>query len=108
MSGETTAVRRPRGLCSVEAKMSVAHRAKGGGEVHGHSYQVLAWFDAWQDMDPLEAQLRAVVAQLDHKTLPDAMTWAEDVAVWIGSQLTNCRVVEVNRPMEGRFCSVTL
>lgn len=90
----------------VTASFSAAHRlpgdALGQGEMHGHSYQVTAWFsnEDRRDARCMMAALKAMLAVWDHKVLPDDMSWGEDIARAVGC-LANCVEVEVSRPLEG-------
>lgn len=70
------------------------------GELHGHSYEVWAWFPAGPDARDLKARLDAVLADLDHQHLPDELAWGEMVAEHIGGRLDGCIEVEVRRPLE--------
>lgn len=90
-----------RSLLGVKEVISVAHRPLGGGPLHGHSYEVIAWFEGGQDAVPLKAKLKAVLAELDHTDMPDGLSRAEDIGAWLVERLPGCRVVDVNRPLEG-------
>lgn len=72
-----------------------------GGETHGHSYEVIAWFhnNDGRDVRAFQAALDQLLAQWDHTTLPESMARAEDIAVAVGT-LANCVKVEVRRPLE--------
>lgn len=69
------------------------------GVLHGHSYEVRAWFRR-SDARDLQSELLAVLAKLDHTHLPDELAWGEEIAEHIGHQLPGCRRVEVSRPLE--------
>ena len=69
------------------------------GSLHGHSYEVWAWF-AQTDARDLQTKLNAVLASLDHSHLTNDLTWGEALAEHIGSQLPGCYEVEVRRPLE--------
>ena len=97
-----------RSTIGVREVISIAHRPRGGGPLHGHSYEVTAWFDGGQDAVPLKARLKAVVDELDHTELGDDLTRAEDIGAWIGARLPGCKIVDVNRPLEGFFACVML
>lgn len=100
--------RRPRSLIGVKEVASIAHRPLGGGVLHGHTYEITAWFEGGQDAIPLKAALRAVVGELDHREMPDELSRAEDMGAWIGARLPGCKVVDVNRPLEGFYACVML
>lgn len=92
-------------LTGVGAILSVAHPPVNAdvfdGEVHGHSYEIVAWFrhDAGQDARVFQKALHALVAQWDHKTLPAELSTGEAIARTVGV-LANCVEVEVRRPLE--------
>lgn len=93
-------------LLGVKEVIGVAHHPKGGGPLHGHTYEVVAWFGPGHDMVALKRQLRAVLDELDHTTLPDDLTLSEEIGAWVMKRLPGCRVAEANRPSEGFLCSV--
>jgi 6-pyruvoyl-tetrahydropterin synthase len=78
------------------------------GKIHGHSYEVIAWFRAGQDAVSLQNSLRGVIAIFDHsdldKTFP--VSWSENMAQFIKSQLDNCVRVEIKRPLERLYAVV--
>ncbi len=92
-------------LIGVGAVLSIAHRPKGGGPLHGHTYEVVAWFG---DGDAVELQqkLKAVLDQIDHTDLGDGLSRAEDIGRWVAEHLTGCRIVDVNRPLERIYACV--
>ena len=75
-----------------------------GGEVHGHSYEVEAWFrnDDGRDVRIFSAMLSTLLKNWDHKLLPDELATAEALAKAVG-RLNNCVEVEIRRPVEGLF-----
>jgi 6-pyruvoyl-tetrahydropterin synthase len=87
--------------------LSVTHKDIVRKELHGHSYEVIAWFETG-DAVGLQKLLGGVVRQLDHTTLPDEMTRAEEIGRWIGTRLPGCLVVDVNRPLKRIYCCVKL
>lgn len=99
MTGET--------LTGVRGQLSCAHEPINaelfGGETHGHSYEVWAWFenpDGQADVRVFQAALKIMLAQWDHKTLPPDLATGEALARAIGT-LAKCVEVEVRRPIEG-------
>lgn len=92
-------------LTGVGSVLSCAHNPINadvfGGETHGHSYEVIAWFrnDDGRDVRTFQAALNQLLRQWDHKTLPDGMATAEDIARTVGL-LAGCVEVEVSRPLE--------
>jgi 6-pyruvoyl-tetrahydropterin synthase len=76
-----------------------AHADKVTGAVHGHTYEVVAWFDGGHDAEKLKAHCERLCADLDHATLPAALAWAEDLIPEI-KRRTNAVDVEIRRPLE--------
>lgn len=93
-------------MAGVTAHFCAAHQlpgdALGQGEIHGHSYEVTAWFEMSGDRDVrvFQAALRAMLALWDHKILPAELQWCEHIARAVGT-LASCVEVEVRRPLEG-------
>lgn len=87
-------------LTGVGATFCASHMSPEG-EMHGHSYEVVAWFtfDQRQDARVRKAALERVVSAWDHKVLPADMAWGEDLARAVGT-LAGCVEVEVRRPLE--------
>lgn len=85
----------------VTSHFSAAHRSPEG-EMHGHSFQVTAWFtnDDRRDIRCMKAALDTMVSQWDHKELSADLSWGEDIARAVGT-LANCVEVLVSRPLEG-------
>lgn len=92
-------------LTGVGGVLSCAHPPVNadifGGELHGHSYEVTAWFtnDCREDVRVYQAALNTLLAQWDHKTLPHELSTAEEIARVVGT-LAKCVEVEVRRPLE--------
>lgn len=92
-------------LTGVTGVLSCAHEPVNagifGGELHGHSYEVTAWFanDDQADVRVFQASLTMLLAQWDHKILPEELSTAEAIAKAIGV-LAKCVEVEVRRPLE--------
>ena len=87
-------------LTGVGGVFSAAHHPPEGGDVHGHSYEVVAWFDSGEDARVLQARLAEILAPLDHIVLPPDMASGEAIAEHVGRGLSGCREVEVRRPLE--------
>lgn len=87
-------------LTGVGCFFSATHNAPEGGDLHGHSYEVIAWFPEGQDARRLQAQLIQVTDAFDHKVLPDRLDSGEAIAAYIGNALAHCVEVEVRRPLE--------
>jgi len=84
---------------------SCAHKDPIRAEIHGHTYEVIAWWDYELGLDAvtLQKQLKFVLDKIDHTTLSDDMTRAEDIAPFIGKQLDGCVGIEIFRPSERLF-----
>lgn len=80
---------------------SASHHDPVRQELHGHSYEVVCWFaaDSHRDAVVLQEKLKVVLTAFDHKTLPDELSRAEDLAAAI-MHLMDCQGVEISRPVE--------
>ncbi len=98
-----------RRLTGVGAVLSASHRDQVTGQVHGHTWEITAWFiyDG-TDQSIRKYQLNEVVDSLDHRCLPDKIAWGEALAKHIGTHMPHgygygdpaCVAVEANRPLE--------
>ena len=105
----------PRRLTGVRTVLSAAHRDQRTGQIHGHTWEVVAWFlYNGTDQSVRKHTLEAVVKRLDHTCLPDKIAWGEALAEHIchevndeyscyGASSLDCIAVDVNRPSEGIF-----
>ena len=87
-------------LTGVGGIFSAAHQPPEGGDLHGHSYEVIAWFEAGQDARVLQSRLAAALEAFDHKVLGPETASGESIAERIGLSLAGCRQVDVRRPLE--------
>ena len=87
-------------LTGVGCVFSAAHHTPEGGQLHGHSYEVVAWFLAGEDARILQSRLIAAVRPLDHSLLPPELASGEALAEHIGRGLEGCVEVEIRRPLE--------
>lgn len=87
---------------------SASHYDNVRQELHGHSYEVVAWFraDPPRDAVVLQETLKAVLTGFDHKTLPPELSRAEDIARAVMSLLVDCVGVDVSRPVERLYARV--
>lgn len=93
-------------LMGVGGVLSVSHRDPVRREVHGHSYEVVCWFDAdGRDAVLLQQKLAVVLTAWDHTTLPDDLSRAENLGAAI-MQVMDCVGVELRRPLERIFAKV--
>jgi 6-pyruvoyl-tetrahydropterin synthase len=100
-----------RSLTGAGWYFSASHRDPVRQEIHGHSYEVMCWWPAALGHDAMDLQeivKRVLQAGFDHKTLPDDITRAEDIARAIGGLITDCVRVDVKRPSERLQCEVWL
>lgn len=83
------------------AIVSAAHRSRDG-QMHGHAWEVRAWWPEGPDATEKQAELRSYLSVFDHQVLGDEIAWAEALAkaVCLGMR---CSKVEVSRPLEGLF-----
>jgi hypothetical protein len=85
-------------LTGVGGIFSASHHSPEG-VLHGHSYEVWAWFPQ-ADARSLQQQLESVLACLDHTHLDTELAWGEALAEHVASRLPSCVEVEVRRPLE--------
>jgi 6-pyruvoyl-tetrahydropterin synthase len=82
----------------------VNHELFGGAE-HGHSYEIMVWFDndkGPRDYRICQAAVETLRKQLDHKKLPPELSTGEAIAAYFAI-LQNVVQVDVNRPLERIF-----
>lgn len=87
---------------------SASHRDVVRKELHGHSYEIIAWFpaDPPRDAIALQETLKGALRAFDHQTLPDHLSRAEDLAVAVMGLLGDCVGVDISRPSERLFARV--
>jgi 6-pyruvoyl-tetrahydropterin synthase len=85
-------------LTGVGGIFSASHHSPEG-VLHGHSYEVWAWFPQ-ADARDLQQRLEKVLAAIDHTHLDDDLAWGEALAENIAARLPDCLEVEVRRPLE--------
>jgi len=90
-----------RVLTGVSGHFSAAHKG-ADGSIHGHTWQVMAWFETPTRCDAIchKAALDGLLGHWDHSILPDELAWGEDIARTVG-KLVNCVEVIVSRPLDG-------
>jgi hypothetical protein len=93
-------------LTGVGGVLSVTHSDPVRTELHGHSYEVVAWFPAGRDAVNLQAELHAVLAVYDHRTLEPRLSRGEALGAAIMGQLPGCVGIDVNRPLERIYARV--
>lgn len=80
------------------AIVSAAHRDTAGN-LHGHTWEVTAWWREGEDGVKLQRDLEHYLKVFDHTVLGDDIAWGEALAksILIGLK---CVRVEVRRPLE--------
>lgn len=94
-------------MIGVGVIFSCSHRDPVRAELHGHTYEAVAWFPSEPPRDAVVLQVKLaeiVKATLDHKTLPDHMTRAEDIRAMLLPLIGDALDVEINRPLERVYC----
>ena len=93
---------RGRTLTGVKSYLSAAHRCRDNGTIHGHTWEIIVWFNNQPRRDAriLKQQIEDVLSQWDHGILPDELAWAEDICLYI-SMIEDVVAVEISRPHEG-------
>jgi hypothetical protein len=82
---------------------SASHHDAVRQELHGHSYEVMAYWPAqpYRDALVLQEMLKEVLkAGFDHKTFAADLGVAEGIARRIGGLMEGCVRVDVTRPAE--------
>lgn len=77
-----------------------AHRDIETGKLHGHTWEVEAWFKSKANAVELKDKLQNVLDEFDHKELPSHFAWGEDLAGQILMRLPDCVEVKVSRNAE--------
>ncbi len=78
------------------------------GQIHGHTWEVIAWFSSENAPDAiiLQTKLKMLLAAWDHTVLKPELARAEDMAAAI-HHLLGCVSVDVFRPSEKLYARVT-
>ena len=91
-------------LTGVGAVMSAAHR-NCDGALHGHTWEITAWFDEGRCAVKLQQELVAYLKVFDHQVLGDELAWGEALGKCLLLGL-GCIKVEVSRPLERIYAVV--
>ena len=89
-------------LTGVGVLLCAAHRDLDG-RLHGHTYQVRAYWPSGVDMLLLQARLRQACELFDHGELPDHLAGAESLAFALHEALPDAVEINVDRPAEMLF-----
>jgi hypothetical protein len=88
-----------RVLTGVGCIICAAH-VDAGGRLHGHTYEVTAWFPRGDDAIDLQGLLKFAASQFDHCKLPPELSSGEALCVALASKLPNAVRIDVSRPAE--------
>ena len=91
-------------LTGAGAILSAAHRSKGG-VLHGHTWEITAWWPECPDAVTKQAELNSYLSAFEHTVLGDDIAWGECLAKTILLGL-DCVKVEVRRPLERIYAVV--
>jgi hypothetical protein len=92
-------------LTGAGAIVCAAHRSKDG-ELHGHTWEVTAWWDDEPNAVQRQNELQNYLKIFDHGVLGDDLAWAEALGKAIVMGLDCCRV-DISRPLERLYATVT-
>jgi len=92
-------------ITGVGAHLSAAHRDIDSGKLHGHTWEIVAWFPYKPGVNALDLQVRLkkLLAEWDHDVIPDRLATAEELAIQIGFHLMGCVAVDVSRRSDRLF-----
>ena len=93
-----------KALTGVGAVLSAAHRSREG-VLHGHTWEIIAWFNEGRCAVELQAELNSHLKMFDHQILGDDVAWGEALGKCLLLGL-GCVKVEVNRPSERLYAVV--
>lgn len=91
-------------LTGAGAVLSAAHRDQSG-RLHGHSWEVTAWWTGKPDAVAKQSELSNYLSFFDHSLLAQSVSLAEDLAVRIMEDM-DCARVDISRPLERIYTSV--
>lgn len=95
-------------LTGVGTYFCAAHYDLPTGCLHGHTWEVEAWFEAGDNVVIQRDRLNQVLQNLDHQVLPEELAWGEDIAAHILKSLDGCVEVKVSRPSERIFAKASI
>jgi len=88
----------------VSGVISAAHHSRDG-VLHGHTWQVVVWWQADNHILSADGRKQALAEYLqkyDHSVLPEHLAWGEDLAERIGLDM-RAAAVDISRPLEGIY-----
>lgn len=83
----------------VSGYICAAHR-DARGRLHGHTYEVRAWFPAGRDAIDLQTHLAAALRVFDHKQLYEGLETGEALCSALAANLHEVTEIEISRPSE--------
>lgn len=91
-------------LTGVTAVISAAHCGRDG-VLHGHTWQITAWWEGGPDAIEKQHTLRNFLDAYDHSVLPRDVALGEALGRAVLTGVECCKV-DVARPLEGIFAVV--
>ena len=91
-------------LTGVGAIISAAHKSREG-VLHGHTWQITAWFNESRCALELQQELVEYLKIFDHHLLGDTVAWGEALGKCLVLGL-GCVKAEVSRPLERIYAVV--
>lgn len=87
-------------ITGVGGFICAAHRDKDTGKLHGHTWDVEAWFKSRNNAVELKNELQNVLNSFDHTELPEHFAWGEELAAEILRMMPDCCEVKISRNSE--------
>lgn len=81
-----------------------AHRDTEGN-LHGHTWEVTAWWSGTPDAVERQSALNAALKEFDHTVLDNSMAWGEKLGRVLIKKL-GCQKVEISRPLERLYAVI--
>lgn len=75
------------------------------GNLHGHTWEVTAWWSGTPDAVERQAALTAALKEFDHTVLDNGMAWGEKLGQALIRKL-DCQKVEISRPLERLYAVI--
>ena len=92
----------PKTLTGVGCIICASHMSVDKKVMHGHTWEVTAWFRKLKNAACLQKELEVVCERYNHTLLPAEIAWGEALAAEILMRLKvwDCVEVHVSRPLE--------
>lgn len=91
-------------MTGVGGIICAAHKDRTG-RLHGHTWEITAWWSGSPDAVAKQALLDVALAQYDHTQLDEDMSWAEQFGMMLLCVL-ECDRIEIARPLERIYAVV--